>query len=134
MKPQYAVDPLQDICPSMKTTALIGVTAAAIGALVGTQLPRSIVSKPVSITTFKIKIPFDQWVAGFDSKDADQMHKSNNIKPIFRGVSINDPTRVVVIHQSQPGVVEKLLSDNREMIEAGGHIMRTTKTSNWTFE
>lgn len=118
----------------MKTTAFVGVTAAAIGVLIGTQLPRDVIAKPVSITTFKIKIPFDQWATGFDSKEANKMHKSNDIKPIFRGVSIDDPRLVVVIHHSKPGAVEKLLSDNKKMIESTGHIMRTTKTSNWTFE
>ena len=118
----------------MKITVTVGVAAAAIGVFVGAQLPRGVVSNPVSITTFKIQIPFDQWATGFDSKDADKLHQLNDIKPIFRGVSINDPSLVVVIHQSKPGAVEKLLSDNKEMIEATGHIMKTTKTSNWSFE
>ena len=118
----------------MKTITIVGVAAAAIGVLVGSQLPRRGVSAPVSITTFKIRIPFDQWAAGFDSKESDELHKANNVKPIFRGISIDDPRQVVVIHQSKPGVVEKLLSDNKEMIEATGHLIRTTKTSNWAFE
>ncbi len=118
----------------MRTTAIVGVVAVAIGALVGSQLPRGVVVAPVSITTFKIKVPFNQWAAGFDSKEADQMHKANDIKPLFRGVNIDDPTKVVVIHQSKPGSVERILSDNQKMIEAGGHIIRTTKTTNWDFE
>ena len=115
----------------MKNTAIVGLAATVIGVLVGTHLPQGVVSQPVSITTFKIKVPFDQWATGFDSKDTDKLHKANNIKPIFRGVSIDDPRQVVVIHQSKPGVVEKLLVDNKEMIESSGHILRTTKTSNW---
>ena len=118
----------------MKTFVIVGAVSAAIGIFVGTHLPRGVVSNPVSITTFKIKIPFDQWVAGFDSKDAEKMHRANAIKPIFRGVSILDPTQVVVIHESKPGAVQKLLSDNKEMIESTGHIMRTTKISNWSFQ
>tara|TARA_B100000029_G_scaffold136420_1_gene131006 strand:+ start:90 stop:446 length:357 start_codon:yes stop_codon:yes gene_type:complete len=118
----------------MRTSAIVGVTAAAIGVLIGSQLPRGVVSAPVSITTFKIKVPFDQWAAGFDSKEADQMHKANAIKPLFRGVNIDDPTKVVVIHQSRPGSVEKILSENKKMMEAGGHIMRTTRTTNWSFQ
>ena len=117
----------------MKTTAIVGVAAAAIGVLIGSQLPRGVVSAPISITTFKIKVPFDQWAAGFDSKEADQMHKANAIKALFRGLNIDDPTKVVVIHQSRPGSVEKILSDNKKMMETGGHIMRTTQTSNWAF-
>ena len=118
----------------MKTTAIVGVTATAIGIFIGTQLTQGVISKPVSITTFKIKIPFDQWAKGFDSKEANKMHKFNNVKPIFRGVSIDNPRQVIVIHQSQPGSVEKLLADNKRMIESTGHIMKTTKTSNWLFE
>ena len=118
----------------MKTTAIVGLAAAAIGVFVGSQLPRGIVPKPVSITTFKIKIPFNQWSESFDSKESDRMHKANDINPIFRGVSIDNPRQVVVIHQSKPGSVEKLLSENKRMIESTGHIMRTTKTSNWSYE
>ena len=51
---------------------------AAIGLLVGTQLPMSIVSGPVSITTFKINVPFDEWSKEFDSKETEKMHKTNN--------------------------------------------------------
>ena len=118
----------------MKSTVLAGVTAAAIGVLIGNQLPRSIISTPVSITTFKINIPFEQWAAGFDSKESDKLHKANNIKPLYRGVNISDPNQVVVVHQSNPGSVEKLLSENKRMIESTGHIMKTTQTSNWSFE
>ncbi len=118
----------------MKGTAIIGVAAATIGVLVGTQIPEGVVSGPVSITTFKIQIPFEEWAAGFDSKEVEKMHKSIDIKPIFRGVSSDDPSQVVVIHKSKPGVVEKFLFDHREIIEASGHIMRTTRTSNWSFQ
>tara|TARA_Y100001968_G_C19303350_1_gene690278 strand:+ start:757 stop:1134 length:378 start_codon:yes stop_codon:yes gene_type:complete len=118
----------------MKSSALIGFVAGAIGVLIGSNLPKDIVKAPVSITTFNIRIPFDQWVLGFDSKEAEQMHKANNIKPIFRGVSVKDPKKVVVIHQSNSGSVEKFLSDNKKMIESTGHIMRTTRTSDWSFQ
>lgn len=117
----------------MKTTAIVGVTAAAIGFLVGTQLERAPVSTPVSITMFKIKVPFNQWASGFDSKEAGKMHKKYEIKPLFRGVSDDDPKRVIVIHRSRPGAVEKLLSENQKMIESAGHIIRTTRISNWSF-
>ena len=105
----------------MKNTLIVGLTSAALGAALGViitnQLSKSVISSPVSITTFKIKVPFNQWSKGFDSKGAMEMHKSNNITPIYRGVSINDPSKVVVIHQSEPGVVKKLLSENKKMIE-----------------
>ena len=114
----------------MRTTAIVGVATAAIGVLIGSQLPRGMASAPVSITTFKIKVPFNQWAAGFDSKEADQMHKANAIKPLFRGVNIDDPTKVVVIHQSKPSSVERILTENKKMIEPGGLIIRTNQTTN----
>ena len=94
--------------------ANVGTTTAAIGVFVGTQLPRGIITDPVSITTFKIKVPFDHWVTDFDSKEAAKMHKENQIRPLFRGVSIDNPKQVVVIHQSMPGSVEKILSDKKK--------------------
>ena len=84
----------------MKTTLIIGVACTGIGLFAGYQLTVDVMSKRISITTFKINVPFGQWASGFDSKDAEKMHRSNNIKPIFRGVSIKDPRQVVVIHQS----------------------------------
>ena len=118
----------------MKTTVIVGVATAAIGVLVGIQLPRGVISEPVSITTFKIKIPFHKWAAGFDSKEAHKMHKKNDINPIFRGVRLDDPRQVVVIHQSKPGAVEQLLSANKKMIESTGHVLWTTETTNWSFK
>ncbi len=104
---------------------------SAIGLLVGSQLPRGILSGPVSITTFKIKVPFDQWSKEFDSNETRKIHKVNNIKPIFRGFSNINPNQVVVIHQSKPGVVKRIFSENKVIIESSGHIMKTTSTSNW---
>ncbi len=118
----------------MKTTVFIGVVTAALGFFAGSQLPRGVVSAPVSITTFRIKTQFDQWASGFDSKEALNLHKANGIKPLFRGVNTDDPRQVVVIHQSKPGAVEQFLSDNKKMIESTGHVMRTTRTSNWSFD
>ena len=62
----------------MKLSKIVGAAAfSAIGLLVGTQLPRGIVSGNVSITTFKINVPFDQWSKEFDSTDTRKMHKAN---------------------------------------------------------
>ena len=116
----------------MKTTAIVGIASALIGMFIGTQLPKGITSETASITTFKIKVPFDQWAKGFDSKEATKIHKANDIKPFFRGVNINDPAQVIVIHQAKPGVVEKFLSENKEMIESSGHIVRTSRVTNWS--
>ncbi len=115
----------------MKTTALIGLTTL-LGVFIGYQIPRGIVSGTVSITTFNINVPFEKWATGFDSKEASKVHVSNELKPLFRGVSVDNPRQVVVIHQSKPGSVKQFLTDNREMIEASGHIYRSTQTSDWS--
>ena len=118
----------------MKTVAIVGILSATLGVLAGSQIPRRVVSSPLSIITFKIKVPFDQWALGFDSKEAEQMHKANNISPLFRGVNVKNPSRVVVIHQSNPGSVKRFLEENKEIIESSGHVMSTTQISNWSFE
>ncbi len=118
----------------MKTTGFVGLFSLLIGMSIGNQIPRGVVSSPVSISTFKIKVPFDQWSSGFDNKEAQKLHRANKIKPLFRGVSIEDPSKVIVIHRSKPGLVEKLISENKDMIESTGHIIRTTRTTNWSFE
>ena len=118
----------------MKTVAIVGILSAALGVLAGSQIPRRAVLSPLSIITFKIKVPFDQWALGFDSKEAYQIHKANNIIPLFRGVNTENPSRVVVIHQSNAGSVERFLEENKEIIEASGHVMSTTQISNWSFQ
>ena len=44
-----------------------------------------------SVFTFKIESTFDEWVAIFDSAEADKRHSEFDIKPLFRGVSKEDP-------------------------------------------
>ena len=42
-----------------------------------------------SVFTFKIESTFDEWVAIFDSAEADKRHSEFLIKPLFRGVSLS---------------------------------------------
>ena len=44
-----------------------------------------------SVFTFKIESTFDEWVAIFDSEEADKRHAVYDIKPLRRGVSKEDP-------------------------------------------
>ena len=44
-----------------------------------------------SVFTFKIESTFDEWVAIFDSEEADKRHAEYDIKPLCRGVSKEDP-------------------------------------------
>jgi hypothetical protein len=43
-----------------------------------------------SVFTFKIESTFDEWVAIFDSAEADKRHSEFDIKPLFRGVSLKE--------------------------------------------
>ena len=50
-----------------------------------------------SVFTFKIESTFDEWAAIFDSEEADKRHSEFDIKPLFRGVSKEDPQKIIVI-------------------------------------
>ena len=53
-------------------------------------------SSVTSVFTFKIESTFDEWAAIFDSEEADKRHSEFEIKPLFRGVSKEDPQKVIV--------------------------------------
>ena len=67
-----------------------------------------------TIFTFQLNVPFAQWAALFDSQEMANMHDANGVTPLYRGVSTDDPSKVVVIHQAAPGVAVKLFNDNKE--------------------
>ena len=79
-----------------------------------------------TVFTFKISVPFAEWAKGFDSPEAEAMHKAKGITPLYRGVSKDDPTSVLVIHQGEEGAALKMFEGAREPIEAGGHIWDST--------
>ena len=62
-----------------------------------------------SVFTFKIESTFDEWAAIFDSAEAEKRHSEFLIKPLFRGVSKEDPQKVIVIHQAPEGNVQKFV-------------------------
>ena len=74
-----------------------------------------------SVFTFKIESTFDEWAAIFDSKEADKRHSEFDIKPLFRGVSKEDPQKIIVIHQAPEGNVQKF-------VEANGDWMSTHRS------
>ncbi len=79
-----------------------------------------------TLFTFKISVPFTEWAKGFDSPEADQMHKAKGITPLYRGVSKDDPESVVVIHQGEEGAALKMFEGARPIAEASGHIWEST--------
>ena len=62
-----------------------------------------------SVFTFKIESTFEEWVAIFDSAEADKRHSEYNIQPLYRGVSKEDPQKVIVIHQAPKVIFKSLL-------------------------
>ena len=79
-----------------------------------------------TVFTFKISVPFADWVEGFDSPEIVAMHEANAIKPLYRGVSKNDHKSVVVINQAEEGVAKAFFEASREAVEATGHIYDST--------
>ena len=85
-----------------------------------------------TIFTFQLNVPFAQWAALFDSQEMANMHDANGVTPLYRGVSTDDPSKVVVIHQAAPGVAVKLFNDNKEAIANTGHIIQSTQIMSFT--
>ena len=89
-------------------------------------------SSVTSIFTFKIESNLDEWVAIFDSAEADKRHSKFDIKPLFRGVSKKDPQKVIVIHQAPEGNVQKFVEANGEWMTTHRVDLTTMEESSWT--
>ena len=88
-------------------------------------------SMETTVCTFELSVPFAQWAAIFDSDDVAKFHASAGVTPLYRGVSTENPNKVMVIHQAAPGVATKLLEDNKEMIESTGNIWSSTQITTY---
>ena len=84
-----------------------------------------------SVFTFKIEITFDEWVAIFDSEEANKRHAQYDIKPLFRGVSKEDPQKVIVIHKAPEGNVQKFVEANGEWIATHRVDLSTMSETSW---
>ena len=85
-----------------------------------------------SVFTFKIETNFDEWATIFDSSEADKSHSEFDIKPLFRGVSEEDPQKVIVIHQAPEGNVQKFVEANGEWMATHRVDLSTMEESSWT--
>ena len=85
-----------------------------------------------SVFTFKIESTFDEWVAIFDSKEAEKRHAKYNIKPLYRGVSKEDPQKVIVIHQAPEGNVQKFIEANGDWMATHRVDLSTINETSWT--
>ena len=85
-----------------------------------------------SVFTFKIESTFDEWVAIFDSKEANKRHAEFDIKPLYRGVSKEDPQKVIVIHQAPEGNVQKFVEANGNWMATHRVDLSTMNETSWT--
>ena len=85
-----------------------------------------------SVFTFKIESTFDEWAAIFDSAEADKRHTEFEINPLFRGVSNEDPQKVIVIHQAPEGNIQKFVEANGEWMASHRVDLTTMEESSWT--
>ena len=84
-----------------------------------------------SVFTFKIESTFEEWAAIFDSEEAYKRHTEFDIKPLFRGVSKEDPQKVIVIHQAPEGNVKKFVKANGDWMATHRVDLATMAESSW---
>ena len=68
--------------------------------------------KITTVLTFRIESTFEEWSTIFDSQEAERRHSEFDIKPIFRGVSKDDPNKVIVMLQAPEGNIQKFVEAN----------------------
>ena len=85
-----------------------------------------------SVFTFKIESTFNEWVAIFDSEDAEKRHAEFDIKPLYRGVSKDDPQKVIVIHQAPECNIQKFVEANGEWMATHKVDLSTMNETSWT--
>ena len=86
-----------------------------------------------SVFTFKVESTFDEWAAIFDSHEASKRHREFNITPLYRGVSKDDPQKIIVIHQHPEGNIEKFIEANGDWMASHRVDLSTMEQSAWTW-
>ncbi len=84
-----------------------------------------------TVFTFKIEIPFNEWLVFFDSEDSYKRLSEFDIKPLYRGQSKKDPQKVIVIHQGPEGNMQKFFENNGSWIATHGVKVSTIEVSDW---
>tara|TARA_Y100001968_G_C19367377_1_gene723278 strand:- start:707 stop:1012 length:306 start_codon:yes stop_codon:yes gene_type:complete len=85
-----------------------------------------------SVFTFKIESTFAEWSAIFDSEEAERRHAEYDIKPLYRGVSKDDPQKVIVIHQHPDGNIQKFIEANGDWMASHRVDLSSMNESTWT--
>lgn len=76
------------------------------------------------VCTFEISKPFETWKEKFDTEEA-AARAVNGIKVIYRGVSKDNPAKVVVIVQAEEGVIPQHIQGNSATFTTNGALMET---------
>ena len=87
--------------------------------------------KITTLISFEIKSTFEEWVKIFDSKEADLRHSEFDIKPLFRGISKDDPKKVICINQAPEGNIQKFVQANSEWIKSHKVDFSSMEESSW---
>jgi len=81
-------------------------------------------SLETTLFTFKIRVPFEEWAAVYDSQENIQINKERGIVCLYKGVKKDDPTSVILIEQGEEGKSIAMFEDPavKPLIESAGHI------------
>ena len=90
-------------------------------------------SLETTVFTFKIRVPFEEWSAVYDSQENIQMNKERGIICLHKGVKKDDPTCVILIEQREEGKSIAMFKDPtvKPLIESAGHIYDSTVISSY---
>ena len=84
-----------------------------------------------TVITLEINVPFSEWVKAFDSDLAEERHAEFGIKPLYRGVSKEDPSKIVVIHQAPEGATKSFMGKYGEWIASHGIDLTSAQPNEW---
>ena len=73
--------------------------------------------KITTLISFNIETKFEEWIKIFDSKESDLIHSEFDIKALFRGLSKDDPKKVICINQVPEDNIQKFVKANSEWIK-----------------
>ena len=73
--------------------------------------------KITTLISFKIESTFKEWVKITDSKKEELRHSEFFIKPLFKGLKIDDHKKVICIDQAKVGNLQKFVRANSESIQ-----------------
>ena len=90
-------------------------------------------SLETTVFTFKIRVPFEEWAAVYDSEENIQMNKERGIICLYKGLKKDDPTTLILIEQDEEGKSKAMFVDPavKPLIESAGHIYDSTVISSY---